>query len=90
MGRLARSAVREDAPRIKAFNIHYGSKRAWRATNMSIKALGDDHLDRLSIAAPVLIVQGEQDVIRETNARWPRDFPQRPTYASRMRVTSRG
>ena len=59
----------------KAFNIHHGSKLAWRATNRSIKALDDDHLDRLSIAAPVLIVQGEHDVIRETNALLAARFP---------------
>jgi proline iminopeptidase len=59
----------------KAFNIHHGSKLAWRATNRSIRALDDDHLDRLSIAAPVLIVQGEHDVIRETNALLAARFP---------------
>ena len=51
----------------KAFNIHYSSKRAWRGTSRSIKMLGDDFLGQMSLAAPVLIVQGVQDVIRETN-----------------------
>jgi len=56
----------ERAP--KRFNIYYSSKRAWRGTNRSVKALGDDYLGTMSLDAPVLIVQGEQDVIRETNA----------------------
>jgi proline iminopeptidase len=74
----------ERAP--KAFNIHHGSKLAWRATNKSIKALEDDHLDRVSIAAPVLIVQGEQDVIRETNALLAARFP----AATNVRIENSG
>jgi proline iminopeptidase len=59
----------------KTFNIHYGSKRAWRGTNRSVKALGDDYLGPLSLDAPVLIIQGEHDVIRETNAVLAARFP---------------
>jgi proline iminopeptidase len=59
----------------KGFNIHYGSKRAWRGTNRSVKMLPDDHLGTMSLDAPVLIVQGEQDVIRETNAVLAARFP---------------
>ena len=57
------------------YSIHDGSKRAWRGTNRSIKALGDDYLETPSLDAPVLIVQGEQDVIRETNAVLAARFP---------------
>jgi proline iminopeptidase len=70
----------------KAFNIHDGSKLAWRATNASIKALDDHYLDQLSIAAPVLIVQGEQDVIRETNALLAARFP----AATNVRIENAG
>jgi proline iminopeptidase len=70
----------------KAFNIHHGSKLAWRATNRSIKALADDHLDRLSIAAPMLIVQGDCDVIRETNALLAARFP----AATNVRIARAG
>ena len=59
----------------KTYNIHAGSKRAWRGTNRSVKALGDDYLGTMSLDAPVLIVQGEQDVIRETNAVLAARFP---------------
>jgi pimeloyl-ACP methyl ester carboxylesterase len=59
----------------KTFNIHYGSKRAWRGTNRSVKALGDDYLGTLSLDAPVLIIQGEHDVIRETNGVLAARFP---------------
>jgi pimeloyl-ACP methyl ester carboxylesterase len=59
----------------KTFNIRYGSKRAWRGTNRSVKALGDDYLGTMSLDAPVLIVQGEHDVIRETNAVLAARFP---------------
>src|SRR5262245_17712336 len=63
----------ERAP--KAYNIYFASKRAWRATSRSIKALGDGYLGQMSLSAPVLIVQGEQDVIRETNALLAARFP---------------
>jgi proline iminopeptidase len=66
----------ERAP--KTFNIHYSSKRAWRGTNRAVKALGDDYLGTMSLDAPVLIVQGEQDVIRETNAVLAARFPTAP------------
>src|SRR6185369_1388345 len=66
----------ERAP--KTFNIYYSSKRAWRGTNKSVKALGDDYLGTMSLEAPVLIVQGEQDVIRETNAVLAARFPTAP------------
>ena len=63
----------ETAP--KKYEIGRASKRAWRGTNASVKMLADDHLDRIRIYAPVLIVQGTDDVIRETNpvlaARYP-------------------
>jgi len=66
----------ERAP--KTFNIHYASKRAWRGTNRAVKALGDDYLREMSLSAPVLIVQGDQDVIRETNAVLAARFPTAP------------
>lgn len=66
----------ETAP--KAFDVNRTSKRAWRETNRSIKALGDDYLSQLTIDAPVLIVQGDQDVIRETNAVLAKRFPAAP------------
>jgi proline iminopeptidase len=59
----------------KAYNIQNASKLAWRATSRSIKALGDHYLDKMSLSAPVLIVQGEQDVIRETNPVLAARFP---------------
>ena len=59
----------------KNYNVRHGSKRAWRGTNRSVKALGDDYLGTMSLGAPVLIVQGEQDVIRETNAVLAARFP---------------
>jgi proline iminopeptidase len=59
----------------KTFTIRYASKRAWRGTNRSVKVLPDDHLGTMSLDAPVLIVQGEQDVIRETNAVLAARFP---------------
>jgi len=65
---------------------HHGSKVAWRATSRSIKALQDDYLDRLSITAPVLIVQGEHDVIRETNALLAARFP----AATNVRIENSG
>jgi proline iminopeptidase len=70
----------------KTFNIHYGSKRAWRGTNRSVKALGDDYLGTLSLDAPVLIVQGEHDVIRETNAVLASRFP----AATNVRIENAG
>jgi pimeloyl-ACP methyl ester carboxylesterase len=63
----------ESAP--ATFDVHRASKRAWRGTNASVKALGDDYLAGLSLEAPILIVQGEQDVIRETNAVLAERFP---------------
>jgi proline iminopeptidase len=70
----------------KTFNIQYGSKRAWRGTNKSVKALGDDYLGTLSFDAPVLIVQGEHDVIRETNAVLAARFP----AATNVRIENTG
>jgi proline iminopeptidase len=66
--------VRRDAAP-KEFDVHRASKRAWRGTNRSIKALDDDYLARVSFDAPVLIVQGEHDVIRETNPLLTERFP---------------
>ena len=63
---LPNYVVRRDAaPR--DFEVNRASKRAWRGTNTSVKALDDDYLAQLSVNAPILIVQGEHDVIRETN-----------------------
>jgi proline iminopeptidase len=59
----------------KGFDVKRASKRAWRATNRSIKAIEDDHLADMSLDAPVLIVLGEHDVIRETNALLAERFP---------------
>ena len=59
----------------QTYDVWRASKRAWRGTNAAIKVLGDDYLDRLDVAAPVLIVQGEHDVIRETNAVLANRFP---------------
>ena len=75
---------RELAP--KAFNIHYCSKRAWRGTNASVKALGDEYLATMSVDAPVLIVQGEHDPIRETNAVLAARFP----AATNVRIANTG
>jgi len=63
----------ESAP--KAFEARRASKRAWRGTNRSIKAMDDNHLKGMSLASPVLIVQGAQDVIRETNSVLAERFP---------------
>src|SRR5262245_52148929 len=52
----------------------------------SIKALGDDYLAEMSLSAPVLIVQGEQDVIRETNAVLAARFP----TATNVRIPDTG
>ena len=51
------------------------SKRAWRETNRSIKALDELHLAHMSLDVPVLIIQGDHDVIRETNALLAERFP---------------
>jgi proline iminopeptidase len=59
----------------KGYDVHHASKLAWRATSRSIKALGDDYLGQMSLPAPVLIVQGDQDVIRETNEVLAARFP---------------
>jgi len=74
----------ERAP--KRFNIYYSSKRAWRGTNKAVKALGDDYLGTMSLDAPVLIVQGEHDVIRETNAVLAARFP----TATNVRIPDTG
>jgi proline iminopeptidase len=71
---------------VDSFNMWYGSKRAWRGTNRSIKALGDDYVARSLLDAPVLILQGEQDVIRETNAVLAERFP----HATNIRVDHAG
>jgi proline iminopeptidase len=63
----------ETAP--KAYDVWRASKRAWRGTNSSIKALGDDYLAGMTLDAPVLILQGELDVIRETNPVLADRFP---------------
>lgn len=65
--------VRRD--RAPAFEAGRASKRAWRGTNASVKALGNDYLADLVVPAPVLIVQGDQDVIRETNVVLAARFP---------------
>jgi len=74
----------ERAP--KAYNVYNASKLAWRATSRSIKALGDDYLGQMSLSAPVLIVQGEEDVIRETNALLAARFP----TAANVRIANTG
>jgi proline iminopeptidase len=80
---LPHYVVRPDsAP--KAFDVTRASKRAWRGTNRSVKALDDDYLTQMSIDAPVLIVQGEHDVIRETNALLAERFPR----ATNGRITN--
>ncbi len=70
----------------KAFDVWRASKRAWRGTNRSVKALSEDHLATISLDAPVLIVQGEQDAIRETNAVLVKRFP----AATNVRVANAG
>jgi len=59
-------ARRETAP--KKYDMWRASKRAWRGTSASIRALGENYLAQMEVDAPILIVQGDQDVIRETNA----------------------
>jgi proline iminopeptidase len=66
--------VRPDVIRVP-FDVTRGSKRAWRATNASIKTLDDDYLAGISLEAPVLIIRGEQDVIRETHPLLSARFP---------------
>lgn len=63
---LPNYVVRPDVTRVP-FDVNRGSKRAWRRTNASIKMLADDHLSGIAFDAPVLIVYGEHDVIRETS-----------------------
>ena len=62
---LPNYVVRRELP--PPYDVRRASKRAWRGTNRSLKAVPDDWLERPSLEAPVLIVQGRQDVIRETN-----------------------
>lgn len=50
------------------YDARHASKRAWRGTNRSLKAVPEHYLERPLLDAPVMIVQGRQDVIRETNA----------------------
>jgi len=57
------------------YDVTRASKRAWRATNASVKALDDDYLSGMSLEAPVLIIRGEQDVIRETHPLLSARFP---------------
>jgi pimeloyl-ACP methyl ester carboxylesterase len=64
---------RERAP--KAFDVNRVSKRAWRGTNRSLKAMDGNYLAQMSLDAPVLIVQGEHDILRETNAVLAERFP---------------
>jgi proline iminopeptidase len=68
------------------FDITYGSKRAWRETNRSVRTLDDDYLAQMRLDAPVLIVQGEFDVIRETNAVLAERFP----HATNVRIDNAG
>ena len=57
---------KETAP--KFYDVWRASKRAWRGTNASVKALGENYFADMKPGAPILIIQGDQDVIRETNA----------------------
>ena len=57
------------------YDVMRASKRAWRATNASIKALGNDYLSGMQLDAPVLSVVGDQDVIRETHPLLSARFP---------------
>jgi proline iminopeptidase len=71
---LPHYVVRPDrAPR--GFDVHRVSKRAWRGTTMSIRAMDENHLSNLSLDAPVLIISGEHDVIRETHAVLAERYP---------------
>ena len=63
----------ERAP--KHFDVNRASKRAWRETSKSIREIPDDYLAGIPYDGPVLIVQGEQDVIRETNPLLAERFP---------------
>ena len=56
----------ESAPR--SGDLARISKAGWRATNASIRATPESFLAALELDAPVLILQGRQDPIRETNA----------------------
>ena len=67
--------LRPDRARMR-YNIHHASKAAWRGTNSSVKTLSDDYLDGMSVPAPVLILQGDHDVIRETNPLLAARFPE--------------
>jgi proline iminopeptidase len=71
---LPNYVVRPDAVTVR-FDVTRGSKRAWRGTNRSIKALDDDYLSHMVLDVPVLIVRGEHDVIRETGAVLAERFP---------------
>jgi pimeloyl-ACP methyl ester carboxylesterase len=64
---------KETAP--KFYDVWRASKRAWRGTNASVKALGERYLDPMHVEAPILIIQGDQDVIRETNAVLSQRYP---------------
>jgi proline iminopeptidase len=68
------------------FNVNHGSKRAWRETNRAVKTLDDDYLAHMRLDVPVLIVQGEHDVIRETNAVLAERFPR----ATNVRIENAG
>ena len=68
----------------KGYDVTRASKRAWRGTNRSIKAIHEDYLAQMSLDAPVLIIQGDQDVIRETNAVLAKRFP----AATNVRIES--
>ena len=63
----------EHTPR--TFEVTRASKHAWRETNRAVKDIADGYIESLSLDAPVLILQGEQDVIRETNAVLAQRFP---------------
>ena len=60
---------------LKTFDVRRVSKRGWRRTSASIRALGNDYLARFAIDVPIMIVRGEHDVIRETSAVLERRFP---------------
>lgn len=60
---------------LKTYDVTHASKRAWTETGKSIRALADDYLAGFSVDVPVMIVRGEQDVIRETGPILEHRFP---------------
>jgi proline iminopeptidase len=71
---LPHYVVRPDSVKV-AIDVNHASKRAWRQTNRALETLDDDHLTALRLDAPVLIVYGEHDVIRETSGVLAERFP---------------